>query len=255
MSLFYPRLDLEATRKIYQLLIDRTLAEQKNSNTTSFKVKSKEIMKFAKSNFKQMTREGLATWNGRYSLHPIVTLLVDKSSLLRQIRNAFQTAITLAEYDARQPGAEAVTLGKKQFNTVASASKEFDMYMKETLGAVDAELARREGTRHDRFGDHSGAVNTERSKETMYRPSRRNAKDPESEDDDSSDTSEDEEEEDDVEGGKDGLEIIGPQRQSKETSISGPSTSRASAPAAETEEEEYLRWKFQEMKKKQKGKS
>jgi len=71
MSLFYPRLDLEATRKIYQLLIDRTLAEQKNSNTASFKVKSKEIMKFAKSNFKQMTREGLATWNGRYSLYLI----------------------------------------------------------------------------------------------------------------------------------------------------------------------------------------
>jgi len=71
MSLFYPRLDLEPTLKLYQLLIGRTLAEQKKSQTADFKVKSKEIMKFAKSNFKQLSREGLATWNGRYSLYPI----------------------------------------------------------------------------------------------------------------------------------------------------------------------------------------
>jgi len=66
ISLFYPRLDLEPTLKLYELLIDRTLKEQSKSHTTDFKIKSKEIMKFAKSNFKRMTREGLANWNGRY---------------------------------------------------------------------------------------------------------------------------------------------------------------------------------------------
>ena len=148
-------------------------------------------------------------------------------------------------------------MGKAQFETVAAASKEFDMYMKETLGAVDAELARREETRHDRFGSHARSTRAERSKETVYRRSGGNMNDPESEDDDSSDASEnsdsdndDEEEEED----RDRLGPIGHKRQSK-ISISGPSNVGTPTSAVDTDEDEYEQWKkFQEMKKKQKGK-
>jgi hypothetical protein len=41
--------------------------------------------------------------------------LTDESH--RQIRNAFQTAIALAEYEARQPGAEIPSLGKSQLKS------------------------------------------------------------------------------------------------------------------------------------------
>jgi hypothetical protein len=65
MSLFYPHLGLDATLQLYQILLDRTLAEQKASKNMDFKVKSKEIKSFAKSHFKRLEKEGLATWNGR----------------------------------------------------------------------------------------------------------------------------------------------------------------------------------------------
>jgi hypothetical protein len=120
--------------------------------------------------------------------------------LFRQIRNAFQTAITLAEYDARQPGAEHITLGRAQFKIVAESSKEFDIYMKETLGATDADLARREDLRYDRFGVHglskTPPVTSDWSKDRHFRHAGRNAKDPESEGEDSSEGSDDDDEDD-----------------------------------------------------------
>lgn len=75
MSLFYPHLGLEATIQLYKILLDRTLAEQKQSKKVDFKVKPNEILRFAKSHFRHLKKEGLATWNGR---------LVPKSLLISQ---------------------------------------------------------------------------------------------------------------------------------------------------------------------------
>ncbi|CZS94021.1 uncharacterized protein RAG0_04060 [Rhynchosporium agropyri] len=182
MSLYFPHLGLEATLKLYQILLDRTIAEQKISKKVDFKVKSKEIQKFARSHFKRLEKAGLATWNGR------------------QIRNAFQTAITLAEYSSRQPGAESTTLGKDQFQIVADASKDFDSYMKKTLGNSEAEVAWQEEIRYDGFGnlnrDPPAARSERRNEKPPHLPAR-NAKDPESES--SSDDDDDEDGEDDGE--------------------------------------------------------
>lgn len=65
MSLFYPHLGLDATLQLYQILIDRTIAEQKQSKTVDFKVKPKEVLSFAKAHFRRLEKERLATWNGR----------------------------------------------------------------------------------------------------------------------------------------------------------------------------------------------
>jgi hypothetical protein len=65
MSLFYPHLGLDATLQLYKILLDRTIAEQKASGKVDFRVKPKEILSFAKSHFKRLEKEGLATWNGR----------------------------------------------------------------------------------------------------------------------------------------------------------------------------------------------
>jgi hypothetical protein len=65
MSLFYPHLGLDATLQLYQILLDRTLAEQKQSKTVDFKVKPKEILRFAKWHYRHLEKDGLATWNGR----------------------------------------------------------------------------------------------------------------------------------------------------------------------------------------------
>ena len=66
MSLFYPHLSLQATKKLYEVFIRRTTEEQKNSQVTEFKIKRKEIMKFAKSHYERLEKDGLSTWNGRY---------------------------------------------------------------------------------------------------------------------------------------------------------------------------------------------
>jgi hypothetical protein len=77
--------------------------------------------------------------------------------LTRQIRNAFQTAIALAEFHAAEshpskPTKLKIELGKKHFLTVAQASKDFDEYLQRTLGGQnEADMARNEQTRIDDF--------------------------------------------------------------------------------------------------------
>ncbi|KAI1130703.1 hypothetical protein F5Y10DRAFT_235014 [Nemania abortiva] len=137
ISLFYPRFDLDATLKLYSTYIKRTRDEQDRLKSANFKIKEKEILKFAKRHFRQSEKEGLGTWNGR------------------QIRNAFQAAIALAEYDGQQikEGDPRPILGEAQFNIVAESSREFDRYLVSTLGAADSDIARREEWRFDRFGN------------------------------------------------------------------------------------------------------
>jgi hypothetical protein len=65
MSLFYPHLSIDATTKLYEVFIKRTIDEQKNEQIQEFKIKPKEILKFAKSHFKRLEKSGLSTWNGR----------------------------------------------------------------------------------------------------------------------------------------------------------------------------------------------
>jgi hypothetical protein len=165
----------------------------------------------------------------------------------RQIRNAFQTAIALVEYEARQPGAEPPSLGKAQFEIIAEASEEFDRYLKNTLGAVDADLARREQTRFDRF--ISPATNKTQPSITNQAPSRsprRNAKDPESEvEEDTVDESEeeDEDEEEEEEDATNG-------HRAAKTTLSVPLVAGSSMSAKDPIDEEYEEFlRFQQMKK------
>ena len=65
ISLFYPRFDLEATLRLYAPYITRTRAEQERLQSTRFKIKEKEILKWAKRHFRRAEKEGLGTWNGR----------------------------------------------------------------------------------------------------------------------------------------------------------------------------------------------
>jgi hypothetical protein len=75
--------------------------------------------------------------------------------------------------------------------------------MKETLGATEADLARREDIRYDKFGvpelSKAPPARPERTKHRYSRLAGRNAKDPESDNEDSSEESEDEDEDDDEE--------------------------------------------------------
>lgn len=96
--------------------------------------------------------------------------ITTNTPLQRQIRNAFQTAIALAEFRATealavldpppQPKPKLrIELSKKHFVTVAQASKDFDDYLQRTLGGQnEADLARNEQTRIDDFNTPKGYV-------------------------------------------------------------------------------------------------
>ncbi|KAF5647840.1 aaa family atpase [Fusarium tjaetaba] len=135
MSLVYPQLSLDVTCKLYEKFIRRAKTEQMKQGYYAFKIKEKEILKFGKKHFRTLEKNSYETWNGR------------------QIRNAFQTAIALAEHQSmtQSPGDPQPTLGREQFEAVARGFMQFDEYLSKTLGATDADMAKREGWRHDGY--------------------------------------------------------------------------------------------------------
>ncbi|KAF4930140.1 putative cell division cycle ATPase [Colletotrichum viniferum] len=133
MSLFYPTLSLSVTKELYKRFINRAKEEQMRTKTYQFEIRKSEILRFAKAHFRDLERKKRDTWNGR------------------QIRNAFQTAIALAEHKSKKrlPGDPLPVLGEEQFRVVASGFKEFDDYLVTTLGATEAEWAKRDHWRAD----------------------------------------------------------------------------------------------------------
>jgi len=130
--------------------------------------------------------------------------------------------------------------------------------MKATLGATDADLARREDIRYDRFGirglRNTPAVRSEWSKERHLRPVGRNSKDPESESEVSSDTDDGEDGNDDEDDEEETLPHPGDASSTiaKGKAVATGSSKGESATGSNQldmkEFEEFLR--FQEMKKK-----
>jgi hypothetical protein len=149
LSLYYPPLDEESTMKVWKLNIKRT----NDRKAKKIRVKRTEILEYAREHF-NLSVDG--RWNGR------------------QIRNAFQIAIALAEYDTQgkkraskkdakdesQDGAErssrTIVVRKHHFEKVAQASVEFDKYLRDLYGQSTSQRAFEANHRHD---DHGRTIN------------------------------------------------------------------------------------------------
>ena len=138
MSLFYPRIEEDATIKIWEMNIDRA-REIWGDKLSIDEADRKGILKFASKHYRELA-ESETTWNGR------------------QIRNAFQTAIALAEWAAyksqlkfKSPVPLKPRLESEHFEQVAKASKHFDAYLKETQVGSMADLASNNRERRDDF--------------------------------------------------------------------------------------------------------
>ena len=137
MSLYYPRIEEDATIKIWEMNIDR--AREIWGDRLSIEDNDRRgILKFASAHYTELARLN-TTWNGR------------------QIRNAFQTAIALAEWDAyklslkyKSPSLKP-RLEAEHFERVAKASKHFDDYLNQTLVGTQADLAADNRERKDNF--------------------------------------------------------------------------------------------------------
>ena len=125
LALYYPPLDKRSTLKIWQMNLQRTVESRKN-----FDVDREAIEEYAKQHFKALHKQHKAIWNGR------------------QIKNAFQTAIALAEFEAKTKKQAKPVLTKAHFEIVAKATEGFDEYLARIHGP-DADRARREGQRDD----------------------------------------------------------------------------------------------------------
>ncbi|KAF3024227.1 hypothetical protein E8E14_011319 [Neopestalotiopsis sp. 37M] len=131
LTLYYPKLDRKQTLQIFEMNIRRVRdlnSKREEAGQRSIQVHDDKILKFAKKHFETLS------WNGR------------------QIRNAFQTAIALAEFDVRDDGEgeRQAVMSKKQFKTIAHASIQFDSYLWHTHGGADqAAKAKREQVRWD----------------------------------------------------------------------------------------------------------
>ncbi|KAF4333486.1 AAA family ATPase [Fusarium beomiforme] len=119
MSLFYPELNLEKTENIFRLNLE--LIENRFQNRESKLIVDKSaILSFAKSHFEEYP---YGRWNGR------------------QIRNACQTAFSLAEFETNNKSislesdrAKDVFLKLGHFKTVQKAYLDFSKYLGDIYG-------------------------------------------------------------------------------------------------------------------------
>ncbi|KAK8127897.1 hypothetical protein PG984_009005, partial [Apiospora sp. TS-2023a] len=150
LTLYYPKLDYDQTLAIWEVNLRRL--DDLNKKRVEYSqepidIQRRKIVKFAKSHWEQLS------WNGR------------------QIRNAFQTAVALAEFDANRADHDAATakasddkdeenknkrapikpvISTKQFRTIAKASMQFDEYLYLTHGSSDMHTnAKKEQMRWD----------------------------------------------------------------------------------------------------------
>ncbi|KAL8783617.1 MAG: hypothetical protein Q9195_009338, partial [Heterodermia aff. obscurata] len=140
ISLYYPPLDRTATISIWKVNMNRLRTSNKE-----YEIDEDGIIQYAEEHFDTNNRDG--RWNGR------------------QIRNAFQTAVALAEFEAnnyvsrsnvshaRGPAfALKPQVAVRHFEQVARAATMFDHYLKEVHGGqTDADLARKKAERKDDF--------------------------------------------------------------------------------------------------------
>ncbi|KAI4604109.1 hypothetical protein KJ359_000237 [Pestalotiopsis sp. 9143b] len=116
MSLHYPALNAEKTKKVFELNLDLIKERMKQQNLI-LTIDEDAILDFAEAHYKG---HRYGRWNGR------------------QIRNACQTALALAEFEAKQ---DAVFLRPKHFKKVQQAYLDFSRYLGETFGTFGDQRA------------------------------------------------------------------------------------------------------------------
>ncbi|KAF2174222.1 hypothetical protein M409DRAFT_16488 [Zasmidium cellare ATCC 36951] len=145
-ALFYKELDQEKTVELWRSNLNR-LVRQKEELKQPFKLDDSDtetIIQYASQIWEVYTNFERPPWNGR------------------EIRNAFQTAVALAEYKAHeenerknekvetrnQPDA-LPTLTWENFRSVILASQDFKMYIQQTHGETDYSRQARKKARKD----------------------------------------------------------------------------------------------------------
>lgn len=129
VSLYYPNLTKKASSEIWKKHIQKAKDYFENKEK-KYSLRKREIIEFSKRHFKDLSGQGSGPWNGR------------------QIRNAFQTAIALSEYEAALNGGNP-ELTERHFEKVAKVSSDFDKYLRLTHGRSESQMAEASKIRTD----------------------------------------------------------------------------------------------------------
>ncbi|KAK7716511.1 hypothetical protein SLS64_003665 [Diaporthe eres] len=132
MGLYYPPLGYDETRAVFKLNL-KLIEDRFSNDKRNIKIERDEILDYALDYFRTNDK---ARWNGR------------------QIRNACQTALALAEFKAQggnhqrvlDPNAD-VCLAVDNFKTVSKAYLEFTKYLKQLYGIHEDARAKELGLR------------------------------------------------------------------------------------------------------------
>lgn len=147
VSLRYPSLGSSSTRQIWEKTLDRIKDENKSS-PVKVEFEKNDLLEWATNHYREH-KKTKTTWNGR------------------QIRNAFQTSMALAQYDRAKllkkkkmtdddaikkgkPKYLTVDLNSHHFDLVAATAKDFEKYMV-AVRQDDAEVAKQEQLRNDEY--------------------------------------------------------------------------------------------------------
>ncbi|OJJ68852.1 hypothetical protein ASPBRDRAFT_32612 [Aspergillus brasiliensis CBS 101740] len=135
ISLYYPYLGLEQTKKIWEVNLNRleVLEKEQKDTRDPLSIDRQGILEFAAKHYNK-SEHGKGRWNGR------------------QIRNAFLIARALAHYEKAHGGQASKyqhDLNAEHFKTVVKAGIGFEKYLLATKGKTDEESAWLSGTRAD----------------------------------------------------------------------------------------------------------
>ena len=150
VSLYYPKLGKEETSEIWEMNLRRI----KEANDVDIEIDEAGIKKFYKQHWKANEKKTSRRWNGR------------------QIKNAFQTALALANWDFHDNTNSKSTRPKLEashFKQVAKTSNHFDDYLAEVFREGEdqyadmfAMIAKREGLRNDTDRGHRASKQSRR---------------------------------------------------------------------------------------------
>jgi len=131
-ALYYPPLSKDDTLEVWRMNLEVLQMRREGiDDGAPLHIDRKGIMRFARRHWKANNR-----WNGR------------------QIKNAFQTAVALAEWDSMTGSAgqlehQQPSLEVKHFETVAQASTQFDIYLRQVRREDDTRAKENELRRDD----------------------------------------------------------------------------------------------------------
>ena len=144
LTLYYPKLDARSSLKIWKTNLRRMKnlnQERVQSGRQKVEIDKDDILRYAKNDYKRLQ------WNGR------------------QIRNAFQTALALAEFEVRGKADKRPRVTVTQFKTIAKASIDFDKYLEATHGMSEDKTAKRDRVRAEYSAKRSGKARDESASE------------------------------------------------------------------------------------------